>query len=287
MVKRTETHITDTKAVRRIFNQLDENWLIRNLEERDYGIDLSLELFNGVSPTGSMTLIQVKGTEKEFDTDSENFIKLSNFPVKTIQYALLFEIPFFVFHISLAKNETKFIWLQKYIERKLSKENPSWESQETVTLYFPISNDLEKNAKKIKDIINRYKDEKIFLIFLKKYEELVFHKSSVYNVIEPQYGVAKYCAEICQKILDECSQVLYKYEEALIEESSEDCFDIKRLIIELESIAINQSVEHSDQEFIDKQIELLWKMKMYIVQDKDLVEKILYETSLEEDYIPY
>lgn len=47
MTRRTQTHITDTLAIREIMSKLPENWLVRGLEERDYGIDLSIELYNG------------------------------------------------------------------------------------------------------------------------------------------------------------------------------------------------------------------------------------------------
>lgn len=62
---RSSTHITDTRAVRLIMSKLNPNWLLRSLEERDYGIDLSLEKFNGDEPTGNYVFIQVKGHEKK------------------------------------------------------------------------------------------------------------------------------------------------------------------------------------------------------------------------------
>ena len=80
MIKRAPQHQIDTKAVRQILSILDENWLIRNQDERDYGIDLTIERFNGENATGDFILVQVKGTESQFE---EN-IKLPKFPTKTI-----------------------------------------------------------------------------------------------------------------------------------------------------------------------------------------------------------
>lgn len=50
--QRTQTHTIDTKAIRRLITTLSEDWLIRDLSDRDYGIDLKLEYFDGISPTG-------------------------------------------------------------------------------------------------------------------------------------------------------------------------------------------------------------------------------------------
>ena len=92
MIRRTETHITDTLAVRLIISTLPPNWLVRGLEERDYGVDLSIELFDGENPTGCFSLIQVKGKRKGFKSKP---VKLSKFPTKTLEYATLFPEPFF------------------------------------------------------------------------------------------------------------------------------------------------------------------------------------------------
>jgi len=117
MPKRIEAHKIDTQANRKMIAQLDENWLVRDQQDRDYGIDLTIERYGNEEATGDYFLVQLKGKKAGF---SEN-VKLSSFPVKTIKYALLFNIPFFVFHTSIKSNETKFIWLQKYAETKLEE----------------------------------------------------------------------------------------------------------------------------------------------------------------------
>jgi hypothetical protein len=92
MIQRTDTHIIDTLAIREIFTQMPANWLVRGLDERDYGIDLKIEKFNGNKPTGALSLVQVKGTRDKF----EEKVKLSHFPTKTLEYAELFSKPFFI-----------------------------------------------------------------------------------------------------------------------------------------------------------------------------------------------
>lgn len=154
MVKRGPTHATDTLAVRTILSELSEDWLVRNLEERDYGIDLTIEMFEKEEPTGKIALIQVKGRREAFPSFPKQ-VSLS-FPVRTLEYALLFAEPFFVFHTSIVDKRTYFIWLQKYVTTELEFENPKWRAQDSVTVYFPKGNTLGENRKKIEEIMARY-----------------------------------------------------------------------------------------------------------------------------------
>lgn len=149
MIKRTNQHIIDTLAVRRIMSVLPANWLLRSLEERDYGIDAKIELFDGPDPTGNFFLIQIKGQDGPFRHKSPK----KSIPTKTVEYAMLFDVPFYVFLNSHKSQKTKFVWLQKYAELVLDQENPSWRSQSTVAIKFPEINDLVQNGKKVEEHI--------------------------------------------------------------------------------------------------------------------------------------
>jgi hypothetical protein len=70
------------------------------VEERDYGIDLQLERFDSDDATGDFIFVQVKGTDKAF---KEN-VQLSGFPVDTVNYALMFDVPFFLFTLQMFPN---------------------------------------------------------------------------------------------------------------------------------------------------------------------------------------
>ncbi|HDO1323228.1 TPA: DUF4365 domain-containing protein [Aeromonas veronii] len=155
--KRSKSHLIDEKSVHLIRGELIDNWVVRDVQGRDYGIDLQLERFDAGEPTGDFIFVQVKGTEKEFD---EN-VALKNFPVKTINYALLFSVPFFVFYTSVSSRKTKYIWLQKYVDSILDYENKSWREQDTVTLKFPNENDIGVNMEKIISISHLDKKIKV------------------------------------------------------------------------------------------------------------------------------
>ncbi|NRB63196.1 MAG: DUF4365 domain-containing protein [Saprospiraceae bacterium] len=183
--KRSKSHKIDEKSIHLIQTKLNDDWIVRNQEGTDYGIDLQLERY-GEIPTGDFIFVQVKGTEKEFDGD----VKLSNFPVKTINYSLLFSIPFFVFYTSITSKKVRYVWLQKYVELNLDKNNPDWKKQSTVTIEFPEENDIDININKIISISNNEKRIKIAHKYVMLYERFYeFHK----KLLGGDLGAAKIC----------------------------------------------------------------------------------------------
>lgn len=258
MIKRTLQHQIDTKAIRNILNHLDENWLVRNLEERDYGIDLTLERFSGEAATGDFILSQVKGTDAPFGKT----VSLSGFPTKTIIYSQLFNIPFFVFYTSNKSGKTKFIWLQKYAEVKLPRTTPGWLSQESVTLCFPEDNDLSENKEKIIDIIEKDKSKKIGVKFLSLYEQLAFHSE---NIVLGQFAVGEYCHKVCQS-LSMMTAFIKRYSNIQNGEKINvfnlgDCY---------RDIAENLAISSEESQFISEQLELLSEVKRSFLGDDDL-----------------
>lgn len=174
--KRTETHRIDTRAVRTLMQHLPDDWLVRSLEERDYGVDLQIELFKGDAPTGRIAMIQVKGKRESF---GEGDVSLAGFPTRTIEYASLFSAPFFVFHTSVADNLTRFVWIQKYADTKLVDTTPEWRNQDSVTLYFPSTNRLDSNAEKIERILTVHALQKDCFAFVSCCEWLDRHVDEV------------------------------------------------------------------------------------------------------------
>ncbi len=195
MTLRSQPHIVDTLATRSVISDLPEDWLVRGLEERDYGIDLSIELFDGEKPTGSLALIQLKGTRASFNEQ----VRLNGFPTRTLEYAQLFPEAFFIFHTSVTDKKTYFVWAQKYIETRLSVDNPGWSNQETITIHFPPDNvlDTDEGKRKIEKIMKLLSAEKAGLKYLADYEWLKCHWEN-YKLGED--GVLETCIEIVKKI---------------------------------------------------------------------------------------
>ena len=185
IVRRTDTHIIDTRAVRTVIAVLPEFWLLRNVEERDYGIDLLLEIFEEHTgaqklehyPTGNLILAQVKGRQEKFGQS----VKFYGFPLKTLLYAELFPIPFLLFYVSLDAKQVRFVWLQKYIQVKLDRQQPNWRegSSGPVNIEFPPDNILSPNDQRITQFLLKQRDRETGMQFLAAYEWLRFHLTSV------------------------------------------------------------------------------------------------------------
>jgi hypothetical protein len=136
--QRSNTHRIDTDAVRVVRTLLTSDWIERSVEDRDYGIDMMLEAFDGKDPTGTLVLFQIKGYEGSFGTEPVTF----SVPVKTLLYARMFQAPFFLLHVSNSDRKAHFVWLQKYIDTRLSTDSPRWDRQTHVTIHFPNENVL-------------------------------------------------------------------------------------------------------------------------------------------------
>lgn len=273
MPKRIDTHRIDTKAIRTIFTHLNENWLVRNLEERDYGIDLQLERFDLNDATGDFIFVQVKGTVKEFKKE----VKLSKFPVDTIKYALMFDVPFFVFHTSNTSKQTKYVWLQNYVETRLEKDIPHWKNQKSVTIYFPKENDLEANDSKITDIIKKDKLKKMGVRFLAIYESLKFHSESV---LLGQTDVAIGCAIEARK-LQKLSSFINEYNKLI---SNENYKDFNTFHSAYDNIANTSEIDSADEETITSAMRFLEEIKTTFLS-QDQVDEFLMENTT--DYHSY
>lgn len=193
--KRTREHRVDEKAVSMIGDMLVDDWLVRSQEGRDYGIDLQMERYDGERPTGDFIFVQVKGTEAAFSSENE---KLSGFPVKTVNYAMLFSVPFFVFYASVSSWRVKFVWLQKYVEFVLEKTRPGWRDQESVTLEFPRENDLDSGLEKLVDIAAKERSMRFGYRYLMLYER--FHTFAG-KLAEGELKATRVCARTLAEII--------------------------------------------------------------------------------------
>lgn len=157
---RTNTHIIDTKSIKKVITSIPDEWVIRELSERDYGTDMMIELFLpsdnlSYESSGALCNIQVKGTEKKLVKSKDGTIHYS-IKKSFLKYCEKFTIPFLLFRVDVSsKNgEIYFLWLQRYIFDVLDEQQPSWRTDKTksIILKIPFQNKLSKNIKKIVDI---------------------------------------------------------------------------------------------------------------------------------------
>jgi hypothetical protein len=119
--KRVKQHISETKSAQLLRGNLPRDWIVRELSERDYGLDVLIEITDKGRVTGNMVAGQLKATESfQFPKRKEqkNFrgIRLS-----TYNYLLNLPTPSFIFVCSLG--DERIYWRSlREVDRESSTE---------------------------------------------------------------------------------------------------------------------------------------------------------------------
>ncbi len=271
--QRTEEHVTDTLAVRTIQSCLPGNWVERSTDDRDYGIDLLLEHFDGSSPTGRLFLFQVKGTKATF---GDVAVKLS-VPVKTLLYARMFHAPFFLVHVSLADRRAYFVWLQKYIDIKVHTHSPDWDRQAEVVIHFPMENDLmsDEGQQKLDEFLRSTAHRDQGITFSR-------HLVQLWNLIHSFYSV-KDAALLTQahtrlQEIRRLKDFLSHYDDG------QNRLDLDRLGRVLGKAAAFNCFDHDEDHFVDKQVaELLMIQTLFLSQG----EGDYSDSDPSDPFVPY
>jgi hypothetical protein len=252
--RRGPTHRVDTVAFRKLLNHLKPDWLVRHMEERDYGIDLQLELFDDASPTGVMVFGQLKGTEKSFE-DEDSF----PLDVGTLLYAELFSAPFFLLRTSIADNVTRFVWLQKYIETELDPKGLEWRSQGAKSIKMPPTNDLVENADRFIALAKKQLRDQQALKFLRIESILSLHAP---QVLKGEFKMGFYCSSEAKK--------LEQLEAFIVDDDMNGCDLYARLSTlydHFDKIAIFKKVAAENRRAIENALDEMSTMKItYLVE---------------------
>ncbi len=269
--KRIEAHRIDTQAVRVVRNKLTPDWLERGLEDRDYGIDMMLEAFDGDRPTGVLILFQIKGHAASFKQEISMSV-----PVKTLLYARMFQTPFFLLTVSVADDRAHFVWLQKYINTRLTSEHKRWERQEHVTVHFPRDNVLNGvGLEKIRSLVTytAHRDAGISflanLIWLKRYVD-EFESGAGKSVLE-QALVHLREIEMLEKFLE-------TYEDHV------EGLDLELLRMTLDKAKSYGQYDYGDDKVVNDEMSRLSQIELMFLS-KDEVDAFVSENSDKD--LPY
>ncbi|MBW1613101.1 MAG: DUF4365 domain-containing protein [Deltaproteobacteria bacterium] len=107
--KRVPQHISETTSYKIFSSKIPDNWIIRDVTERDYGIDFYLELVNKDNElTGDLILVQLKSREQIKWTKNGEY-NLSGVKFSTSNYWYRFPIPVFIFLTDSLNNECYYV----------------------------------------------------------------------------------------------------------------------------------------------------------------------------------
>ena len=114
--QRADNHIRETSGYKILEENIPSNWIIRDVTERDYGIDCYIELVNSDNRlTGEIAFIQMKTTDKINWRKSDNGFKFYNVDKSTTNYLNGFKIPTYLFLVDLSTKELFFLPIKEYI----------------------------------------------------------------------------------------------------------------------------------------------------------------------------
>jgi hypothetical protein len=135
--KRTDTHITETESWRILDSLAPRDWIVREVTERDYGIDAYIELVGeNDEVTGKLVSAQLKGVDAiDWKKGKEGELKSAASPqikTSTANYWHGLPVPVFLLVADLAARNVYFVPVKEHIRANFDK------LLEQDTLTFPV-----------------------------------------------------------------------------------------------------------------------------------------------------
>lgn len=137
--KRIPQHISETASFKLFSSKIPNNWIIRDITERDYGIDCYLELVNDNDElSGELALIQLKSKQSILWTKKDTYT-LSGINISTSNYWYKFPVPVFIFLVDLEDEKVYFKSVGYSIKRNFS----DFVKQKSFSYSFKRSDEFE------------------------------------------------------------------------------------------------------------------------------------------------
>jgi hypothetical protein len=155
--QRPREHVLEDETQDFVKSILPKEWLTK-VEEKDYGIDLSIEIVEDANVTGAHFLMQLKSTDK-LVVNKKGLIP-HTCKTSTLQYFL--ERPELVVYLvyDAVKKVGYWVWIQDYIRNALPKK---WREQKTATIKIPAKSLFTKQSIETirKRVLSFHRKEKI------------------------------------------------------------------------------------------------------------------------------
>jgi hypothetical protein len=114
--KRAKQHISESASFNLFNLVIPNNWIARELTEKDYGIDCYLEIINDQDEiTGELTLIQLKSVLYGIPWTKNDYYTLTKIKVSTTNYWKNLAVPVFVFLTDIENKKVYFKSVDKEI----------------------------------------------------------------------------------------------------------------------------------------------------------------------------
>lgn len=283
---RTYQHVIDTRAIKRVLELIPHHWVIRELTERDYGIDLIVEIFEETGTdshsnkifdsTGAVFHIQVKGTDLKLNATSNGTFSYS-MSKNALSYAESFSTPFFLFRVDVSTDDAKsyFIWTQRYIKDVLDLHKVSWrtDEQDFFTVNIPPHNEVVNRWEKIEKIASRPKLIQELVEFRENYFHLSNQLSAASNgKLQINDGSLSHMRLKARQIFN--LKTIFKYNDCCIDKScaKELLGFVEALTVSSDNNAFSNPPHHENFELLASSIESISDIESFIAEnDSDTV----------------
>ena len=124
--KRPAEHIKETESWKILQNSVPSKWIVREVSERDYGIDCYIELVsNENSVTGDLLSVQLKGTEnlkwKYNEKNGRQEAKFTGINIETVNYWMNLPVPVFLFVAEISTKNLYFAPIKHQVRNQYRK----------------------------------------------------------------------------------------------------------------------------------------------------------------------
>lgn len=176
----------------------NKDWIVRK-QDKDFGIDLEMELVDKNVVSGQFVKVQIKASN-QFKI-SNNIIK---YPISNnfLKYCDECRIPVILALIDISSNKGYFIWVQEYLRTHQVVLNQS----KTISINVPLQNDLETGLNcKIKNIALRLNETQLQLDLKASLETsfLLGNEEIYQKLLSLSLGVAKTNSLEIEKIIED------------------------------------------------------------------------------------
>ena len=122
--ERAKQHISESASFNILTSNLPQEWVIREMNERDYGIDLYVEIVGKSRKlTGDLVAIQVK-SKKEITFSRSGRSVFKGIKRSTVNYWLQFPVPVFLVAVCLKRKKAYWVSVQEMNRTGRFKRNP-------------------------------------------------------------------------------------------------------------------------------------------------------------------
>ncbi len=144
--ERPDTHVTEAESWRLLQSIAPKHWIVREVSERDYGIDAYIELVSaGGQITGQLISVQLKGVKTIDWKPSDEGFRLARSPsikTTTAAYWLGLPVPVFLFVADLSARNIYFVAAQEAIRAQFD----NFDSQDTISFKLADRLDLKTDG---------------------------------------------------------------------------------------------------------------------------------------------